>query len=243
YRVEGGWLAGRDTLVYPDIRSLVQAFRASINGAVVYDPNVPATSNVASAVAGADGLIAIRFDREAGSLYHQLVETGPRLPVKVWLVRKDGRRLFTGSGKIPGTTRPSSGSAKNDAYRWFIEHYLKRGKCNTAFGAYYIDQYWMTDPMRINRNHHTLSNHDYFVSKNAFFFDLSPWADEPATDDPHQRPGTDLETLKELLLLAYQQNGNGNTFTHIGGFPPWAFKYTQHAGGKHDDVPTEWEYS
>src|SRR5690606_27449964 len=125
YRVEGGWLDRRDTLVYPDIRSLVQAFRASINGAVVYDPNVPANSNVASAVAGADGLIAIRFDREAGSLYHQLVETGPRLPVKVWLVRKDGRRLFTGSGKIPGTTRPSSGSAKNDAYRWFIEHYLK----------------------------------------------------------------------------------------------------------------------
>ncbi|MGK6352195.1 GxGYxYP domain-containing protein [Parapedobacter sp. DT-150] len=243
YRAEGTWLAGRDTLVYPDIGSLISAFRNKIEGVVVYDPAVPATSNVASAVAGADRLIAVRYDPDDGSLYHQLVKTGLRLPVKVWLVKKDGKPLFTGSGMIPGTSRPSSGSAKNDAYRWFIEHYLKKGKCNTAFGAYYIDQHWMADPTRINRNHHTLSNHDYFVSKNAFFFDLSPWADEPATDDPQQRPGTDLETLKEFLLLAYQQNDNGNAFTHIGGFPPWAFKYTRHAGGKHDDVPTEWEYS
>lgn len=243
YRTEGKWLAGKDTLVYPDILSLVKAFKSEINGVVVYDPAVPATSNVASAVAGADRLIAVRYDPDEGSLYHQLVETGLRLPVKVWLVKKNGKPLFTGSGKIPGTARASSGSAKNDAYRWFIEHYLKKGKCNTAFGAYYIDQHWMNDPTRINRNHHTLSNHDYFVSKKAFFFDLSPWADEPATDDPSQRPGTDLETLKEFLLLAYRQNENGNTFTHIGGFPPWAFKYTKHAGGKHDDVPTEWEYS
>lgn len=243
YRAEGKWLAGRDTLVYPDILSLISAFRNDIEGVVVYDPDVPATSNVASAVAGADGLIAVRYDPQEGSLYHQLVETGLQLPVKVWLVNEDGGALFTGAGQIPGTSRSSSGSAKNDAYRWYIEHYLKKGKTNTAFGAYYIDQHWMTNPTRINRNHHTLSNHDYFVSKNAFFFDLSPWADEPATDDPKQRLGTDLETLKEFLLLAYQQNDNGNTFTHIGGFPPWAFKYTQHAGGKHDDVPTEWEYS
>ncbi|MEC3878503.1 GxGYxYP domain-containing protein [Parapedobacter sp. 10938] len=243
YRAEGKWLAGSDTVVYPDIISLIAAFKDDIKGVVVYDPSVPATSNVASAVAGADGLIAVRYDPDEGSLYHQLVETGLRLPVKVWLVKKNGKPFFTGSGKIPGTSRASSGSAKNDAYRWFIEHYLKKGKCNTAFGAYYIDQYWMTNPTRINRNHHTLSNHDYFVSRKAFFFDLSPWADEPATDDPAQRPGTDLETLKEFLLLAYQQNDNGNTFTHIGGFPPWAFKYTQHAGGKHEDVSTEWEYS
>lgn len=243
YRKDGKWLAGRDTIVYPDIRSLIRAFRDDIRGVVVYDPSVPATSNVASAVAGADRLIAVRYDPGKESLYHQLVVSGLRLPVKVWLVEKDGKPLFTGSGAIPGTSRPSSGSAKNDAYRWFIEHYIKEGKCNTAFGAYYIDQHWMSKPERVTRNHHTLSNHDYFVSKNAFFFDLSPWADEPATDDPRQRPGTDLETLKEFLLLAYRQNDNGNVFTHIGGFPPWAFKYTKHAGGKHDDVPTEWEYS
>jgi hypothetical protein len=92
-------------------------------------------------------------------------------------------------------------------------------------------------------NHHTLTNHDFFVSKRAFFFDLSPWADEKATDESNQPAGTDVNTLKEMLLLAYKQNGNGNKFTYLGGFPPWAFKYTRHAGGTHDDVPTEWEYS
>ena len=30
---------------------------------------------------------------------------------------------------------------------------------------------------------------------------------------------------------------------YIGGFPSWAFKYTQHAGGMHGDVATEWEFS
>lgn len=30
---------------------------------------------------------------------------------------------------------------------------------------------------------------------------------------------------------------------YIGGFPSWAYKYTMHASGIHDDVPTEWEFS
>src|SRR5690606_441133 len=49
YRTEGKWLAGMDTLVYPDIVSLIAAFKNDIDGVVVYDPEVPATSNVASA--------------------------------------------------------------------------------------------------------------------------------------------------------------------------------------------------
>lgn len=243
YRRPGKWLRDADTIVYTNLVDLVVAFRNELNGAVVYDPKVAATSNVASAVAGVEGLIAIRYDTASNSLYRKLIVAGPRLPVKSWLVGRDGRPLFTGSGLIPGTTRPSSGSAKNDAYRWLIEHYIKKGKCNTRYGAYYIDQQWLTRPTATRVNHHTLTNHDFFVSKKAFFFDLSPWADEPATDDPAQTAGTDVSTLKELLLLAYRQNGDGNTFTYLGGFPPWAFKYTRHAGGSHNDVPTEWEYS
>ena len=42
-------------------------------------------------------------------------------------------------------------------------------------------------------------------------------------------------------MLAYQQN-KGEKYCYIGGFPSWAFKYTKHAGGIHDDVPTEWEF-
>jgi hypothetical protein len=242
YRNKGKWLSGRDTIMYQNIVDLVIAYQSDIKGAVVYDPNVAATSNVASSVAGIEDVIAIRYDTSPQSLYSKLVLGGPKLAVKVWLVNKDGSSMFTEYGNIPGTSRLSSGSAKNDAYLWFLEKYMKTGKCNTKYGAYYVDQQWMKNPKAANRNHHTLSNHDFFVSRKGFFFDLSPWGDEVATDDPHQKAGTDLNTLKELLLTAYQQN-KGKDYAYLGGFPPWAFKYTKHAGGSHEDVATEWEYS
>ncbi len=243
YRREGKWLHNADTTLYENIVDLIAAFKEEIQGAVIYDPRVAATSNVASAVAGVENLIAVRYDTSRASLYRKIIMEGPQIPVKKRLLKSNGEPLFSGRGIVPGTERESSGSAKNDAYIWLIEHYLKKGKCNTQFGAAYIDQYWRKKPTAANINHHTLTNHDFFVSKKAFFFDLSPWRDEPATDDPDQPVGTDFNTLTELLLLAYQQNGNGKTFTYIGGFPPWAYKYTQHAGGEHDDVPTEWEFS
>ncbi|MGV8878400.1 MAG: GxGYxYP domain-containing protein [Sphingobacteriaceae bacterium] len=242
YHKKNKWLQGRDTTTYTNITDLFTAYKSFIKGAVVYDPRVAATSNVASSIAGADDVVAIRYDIAPGSLYTQLILNGPKLPVKVWLVNPNGSSLFTGSGLIPGTSRASSGSAKNDAYLWFLENYIKTGKCNTKYGAYYIDQEWMNKPTAANRNHHTLSNHDFFISRKGFFFDLSPWEDESPTDDPGQKIGTDLRTLKELLLAAYQQH-NGKGYTYLGGFPPWAFKYTKHAGGSHEDVATEWEYS
>lgn len=241
YRQKGEWLAEKETITYNAIEELVEAYKPYINGAVVYDENVASTSNVASAVAGIDNLVAIRYDTNPKSLYSRLVLNGPKLEVKCWLVNEDGSSLFTGKGMIPETTRESSGSLKNDPYLWFIERYMKTGKCNTEYGAYYIDQYWKKKPAAAVRNHHTLTNHDFFVSKKAFFFDLSPWGDEAATDDPTQPIGTDLNTLKEMLLLAYNQNG-GEKMCYIGGFPAWAFKYTDHVGGSHEDVPTEWEF-
>jgi hypothetical protein len=241
YRKSGKWLNGRDTIIYSNIVELVNAHKSAIRGAVVYDPKVAATSNIASAVAGVEDVIAIRYDTASNSLYSQLVLNGPKLPVKVWLLNKNGSSLFTGKGNVPGTSRSSSQSAKNDAYLWFLEKYMKTGKINTKYGAYYVDQHWLDKPTATRRNHHTLSNHDFFISRKGFFFDLSPWGDEPATDDPHQKAGTDLNTLKELLLIAYQQNKG--EMCYIGGFPPWIFKYTKHAGGSHEDVPTEWEYS
>ncbi|RZM28314.1 MAG: hypothetical protein EOO88_09440 [Pedobacter sp.] len=243
YRGSGKWLNGRDTVLYPNIVELVNAYKTAVKGVVVYDPAVASTSNVASSISGIEDLLAIRYDTAATSLYAKIVLNGPKLPVGVWLVNRDGTSKFTGTtSNIPGTSRASTGSAKNDAYIWFIEHYLKTGKCNTKYGAYYMDQSWMKNPSAAGRNHHTLSNHDFFISRKGFFFDLSPWGDEPATDDKQQQPGTDLNTLKEFLLGAYHQN-KGKEFAYLGGFPPWAFKYTKHAGGKHEDVETEWEYS
>jgi len=122
------------------------------------------------------------------------------------------------------------------------ENYIDKGLCDCTHAGYYIDYYWIQKPTASILNHHTLTNHDYFISKKGFFFDLSPWADEPATDDPTQRPGTDRQVLQELLLSAYRQTA-GREIIHIGGFPPWAFKYTKHAGGRHEDVPAEWEYT
>jgi hypothetical protein len=240
---EGQWLEGRKSEEVGDIVELVEAFRSYINGAVVYDPAVAATSNVASTVAGAENLLPIRYDRSAGSLYTKLIEGGPRLEVKCWLVQADGRTLFTGKGMIPGTVRVSSGSAKCDAYLWAKEKYLDTGRCDGGFGAYYLDQYWMRRPRAAGLNHHCLTNHDFFISKKGFFFDLHVWGDEAPIDDPGQRPGTDLETLKELLLSAYNHGGR-EKMIHIGGFVPWAHKYTNHggAGGRHAPVPTEWEY-
>src|SRR5699024_4994793 len=114
-----------------------------IEGVVVYDGNIASTSNVASSVAGIENLVAIRYDETPGSLYDRLVLHGPKLPVKRWLLNPDGTSMFTGKKgtKIPGTERYSTGSLKNDPYVWFIEKYMKTGKCNTEFAAYYIDQY------------------------------------------------------------------------------------------------------
>lgn len=242
YRQKGQWLYGRDTLEIENVKDAVLKYKNNIKGAVVYDPNVASTSNIASSLAGIEDLIAIRFDTSPNSLYSQIILNGPKIPVKRWLVNKDGSSLFTGNGDIYGTDIQSTGSKKNDAYIWFIEKYLKTGKCNTKYAAYYIDQYWRTKPTATVANHHQLTNHDFFISKGAFFFDLSPWGDESSTDELDQPEGTDLNTLKLFLELAYKQN-KGEEFCYIGGFPSWAFKYTKHAGGKHADVETEWEFS
>jgi len=225
------------------IEELVRLFRLLFRGVVCYDPNVPATSNVASTIAGVEDLPCLRYDPSPGSLYDRLVNRGPRLRVIVWLCQRDGSSLFTGRDVIPGTSIPSTGSAKCDAYIWAKEEYLDTGKCNPTKLAYYIDSYWLRNPAAggsIANN--TLSNHDYFISQRGFFFDLSPWDDEAPIDSPNQPPDADQKTLQAILLSAWKATG-GKKMVHIGGFVPWAWKYTRHAGGKHDDVPTEWRFA
>jgi len=236
-------LAGRPIRTIADIDTLVQTFRPFVRGLVVYDPNVAATSNVASAVAGAEDLLPVRYDPRPDSLYHRLTHGPTPLPIRVRLVRPDGRPLFTGTGTIPGTSEPTTGSAKCDAYLWMKHHYLDTGRCTGRFGAYYIDQYWRDHATAAVFNHHCLTNHDFFIARRAFFFDLHVWPDEPPVDDPAQKPGTDRRTLQALLASAYEHGGREHMI-HVGGFVPWAYKYTNRgrAGGKHPPVPTEWEY-
>lgn len=244
-RKDGAYLAEHELVSLPDFDALVKQFKRSIKGLVVYDENVPSTSNVASTVAGAENLACVRYDLNKDSLYYKLVldPDGPKFKVKKWLINKDGSSMFTGKGIIPETKTPSTGSAKCDAYIWAKEKYLDTGKSNPLKMGYYLDAWWLKTPGGYMPNN-TLSNHDYFIANKAFFFDLNPWDDETPIDDRSQPIGTDYKTLTAILKSAYDIR-NGKGFTHIGGFVPWAYKYTNYgnAGGTHGGVSGEWRYA
>ena len=224
-RLQEDWLTGWKIEEIPGLDALVGKFGGDINGLVAYDEKVPATSNVASTIAGVENLACARFDKDPESLFQQLSK---RLPVKKWLVKQDGSSMFTG---------------KCDAYIWAKEQYLDTGKCNPTKMGYYIDAWWLTNPGGYIPNH-TLSNHDYFIANKAFFFDLGPWDDEAPVDDPNQPLGTDMKTLQAIMRSAWERT-KGKAMIHVGGFTPWDKKYTDHAnaGGKHGGVPTEWRYA
>jgi hypothetical protein len=231
-RAPGGWLETRPLVPADSLEALVSRFRDRIKGVVLYDLRVPATSNVASTAAGCEDLLPIPFDPTPGSVYDRLVVRGPRLPVMLRLLKDDGAALFTGS---------ETGSAKCDAYLWAKRRYLDTGRCDAARLAYYLDAWWLQKPHKARPNCHSLSNHDYFIARKAFFFDLSPWDDEAPQDDPAQPLGTDYRTLTVLLRAAYDRT-RGRQMIHVGGFVPWAWKYTQTAGGRQGDVASEWQY-
>lgn len=236
----GAWLADVERESIATLEDLVGHFRDDLRGAVVYDSRVPATSNLASTLAGVEDLVAIRYDPTPGSVYDRLIERGPRLPVVRRLLRDDGAPLFTGCDALPDGT-PTTGSAKCDAYVWAMHELIGTGRCDPRYLGYYIDSFWIDRATASVPNHHTLTNHDYFVARRAFFVDLHCWGDETPCDDPNQPLGTDRQTLETILAALHRRAGDG--FIHVGGFTPWAYKYTSHpgAGGRHHGVLTEWE--
>ncbi len=240
-RGEDGWLQDAEARPLATLEEAVQTFRRVFKGLVVYDPAVPATSDVASTAAGCDDLLPVRWDPRPGSVFDQLAGR-MRLPVKLWLVNPDGSAKFTGQGRLPDSAESASGSAKVDAYRWALRRYLRPGRCAPGVAAYYVDAFWLQHPRRAGPTMHTLSNADYFIARRAFFFDLSPWGDEPPNDDLQQPPGLDRKEFLEILRALYDRARGG--VIQVGGFPPWPYKYTLHADppGKHDGVPTEWEF-
>jgi len=227
------WLGDADVVQIDSLNELIEKFRNKFEGVVLYDTSVTSTSNVASTIAGAENLLPIRYAPVEGSVYQEFVANG-KLPVVRSLLSDESDSIF--AEKI-------TGSLKCDAYIWAKEQYLDKGLCNPSKLAYYIDSYWLKNPFPSSVQNHTLTNHDYFISHRAFFFDLGPWDDETPVDDPEQPLGTDKQTLQAILSSAYEKN-NGKMI-HAGGFVPWAFKYTNHgdAGGTHDPVPGEWQYA
>lgn len=232
-RDPGQWLENRPLQPVASIEDLIQQFHSDIKGVVLYDLSVAATSNVASTAAGCEDLLPIPYDPTAGSVYDRLVVHGPKLPIKLRLLNDDGSPKFTGA---------ETGSAKCDAYMWAKRRYLDTGKCDPTVLAYYLDAYWLRVPIKAAPNCHGLSDHDYFISHRAFFFDLSPWDDEEPQDDTKQPLGTDCKTLIAIFRSAYDRTG-GKHMIHVGGFVPWAWKYTDSVGGKHGGVASEWQYA
>ncbi|MCE5200362.1 MAG: hypothetical protein ABFD54_13390 [Armatimonadota bacterium] len=218
-------------------QQLFTIFRHYIKGLVLYDANtttgVSSTSLVATTVAGVEDGIALRKD-PTSTTYSYLVNT-LSIPVICDLTGK-----FTGTGTIWGTSTPSTGSAKCDAYIWAKEKYIDTGKCDPTVLMYTLDLYGLTYE---NRYLSQLPNLDYAVSRKAFCFELSTWGDEAPNDDPNQPIGTDLNTIKAILNACNQQTGKGQMIK-LCGFTNWPLKYTnwEGVGGSHEPVATEWEF-
>lgn len=227
--LQRGWLKGRIIERIDSFEALLERFPESRAGVVLWDPAVPATANVAATVCGVEDWLPVRAESE---LYRRIVENGPKLPIRLSLVGQ-----FTGA---------ETGSAKCDAYLWAKRTYLDTGRTNPVLMASYTDAYTQQPgqpgPQYPDLYNSVLANHDYYIAWRAFFFDLSPWGDETPVDDPNQPLGADKNTLVTLLKSQAARN-NYRSFTSVGGFIPWNLKYTNKAGGKHEPVPTEWEYA
>lgn len=245
---EGGWLHGSEVRLVESLEALLAAFDGCYRGVVLWDERVPATSNLASTLAGCEDLLPVRYDPAEGSLYSRLILGGPRLPVIESVMAPDGGPLFTGQGTIPGTDLPSTGSAKCDAYLWLSRRVQASGVANPACMGYYLDGVWLQCWHAGSPALHTLTNHDYVIARRGVVFDLSPWDDEAPVDDPGQAPGTDARTLRALLRAACDEMQGDGTI-HVAGFVPWAYKYTNwsngrwSAGSRHEPVPAEWRYA
>lgn len=234
-----------------DLEELIRYYRKDLAGLALWEMDVPATVNAALVAAGCENLLPVSRDLGDGRLQRWLLDRFPDLSVRLDLT---GR--FNGSDPIKlddGRTFPSTGSAKNDVYRFALEEYLKPGltdpfylwyNCDAAMWGGQRNEYaesvygYLGDRNEIQQN--GMYNTDYWVARGAFFVDLLPWGDTTPNDDPGQRVGTDLATWHDILEASYTQRKG--EFGVVGGFPPWWLKYTDVVGDKHQAVPTEWEF-
>ncbi|GGH03695.1 hypothetical protein GCM10007415_44880 [Parapedobacter pyrenivorans] len=213
----GKWLENKEHTAIATLEELMALAGDQVKGAIIWDPDVPASLNVATTLAGLEDGIVVSPGQ--ADLYLDRWE----LPII-----KDFRGMFTGQ---------ETGSKKNDAYRWAIREFLETGRCDPHWLCLYEDAYMTREKGDINY----VVTRDWPVRNQSFVYDLSPWGDEAPLDDPDQRLGTDLETYK-LMLEAVMKLTKGKQMTEVAGFFSFP-KYSNIPGyeSKHDPVPTEWE--
>lgn len=238
---KGNILAGIECVEVKSLGELLTLFDDYYDGFVVWDESVPATSNVACTIAGTENLLPIRYSEKDQTLYDILSEKN-NFTVKVDLNDK----FKNGSSEnIFETGVKSTGSAKNDAYLYAMENYMKTGKTNSHLMAYHVDAYTFDKTGEsvsyYDLDNCMLANKDYYIKNKAFFWDLNV-TDSIPNDDRTQSAGTDLSTLKKLLKT--QNELADGSLIEVGGFVPWYIKYTSVAGygneGQPGAVDAEW---
>jgi hypothetical protein len=217
FRSEGRWLNERKIQTIPDPDAFLKLASGRIKGAVIWDPAVPASMNVATTRAGVeDGIV---LSPELAEKY-----------LKKWNlpVIRDLRGMFAGD---------ETGSAKNDAYRWAVRNYLSKGLCSGHLLCNFEDPYFTRSKGDVGY----VVTRDRAIKDRSFVFDLSPWGDEVPKDDLSQKQGTDLETFNLILGEVLRQT-EGKEMTEVEGFFSFP-KYSNIPGytSRHEPVPTEWE--
>lgn len=152
---EGAFLSQYNFIYATDIYEIIKKFKDYVEGIVLWDESVPSTSNVASTIAGIENLLPVRYDTAEGSLYNDLFikhKVFSQPDIKINLVGK-----FTGTGTVPDSTTPSTGSAKNDAYIWAKEKYLDTGLSNPMLMTYSMDAFPWNTSINLVRNAKILS--------------------------------------------------------------------------------------
>ncbi len=248
-RSPGNYLSDYTLINVETLEELLQIFRSYYSAVVLWDPEVPATGNVALTIAGVDGFLPVRHDPSPESLFTQIVTNGPQL--------NPGERLtgkFSGVGNIYDTNRPSTQIPKEDAYLWAKIFYLDTGMCSQTYLGYFLDPFdWgPTVPgfQYPDLYHCQIVNHDFYVSQRSFFVDLDPWWDEIPTDtqDKTLNSGKDKEVLTEILMSAFENTRPGERILRVGGVVPWWKKYSSYQAvntevkGKHPPNETAREF-
>ncbi len=214
---EPGWLAGKRRVPLADLDALIELAGKRLKGAVVWDPAVPATLNVATIIAGVKDAVVLSPEMAERAL--------PRWNLPVI---EDLRNRFDGT---------ISGSKKNDAYRWAIREYLAKGLCSKHLLCLFEDASRVRDQGAIGY----AVTRDWAVMHRAFVFDLSPWGDEKPKDDPDQPLGADLDTYRKILEETLRQSAGRQMTELTGFFSFWKYSNIEGFASAHEPVPTEWE--